>query len=69
MYMRYRTRVKVDFLQVVRLQLNIENFLELQDVAYIPSTRRNFISVAILDRLGYSFFFELEKLNCTEIHY
>ena len=56
------TRVKVDFLGVVRLQLSRRNFLELQDVAYIPSIRRNLISVPILDRLGYSIFLELEKL-------
>ena len=31
------TKVQVDFLEVVRLQLSIGNFLELQDVAYIPS--------------------------------
>ena len=48
------TKVQVDFLGVVRLQLNIGNFLELQDV-YIPSIKRNLLSVPILDRLGYSF--------------
>ena len=40
-YMGDGTRVQVDFLGVVRLQLNTRNFLELQDVAYIPSIRRN----------------------------
>ena len=44
-------RVQVDFLGVVRLQLNTGNFLELQDVTYIPSMRRNLILVPILDRL------------------
>ena len=56
-YMRDGTRVQVDFLGVIRLQISIGNFLELHDVAYIPSIRRNLISVPILDRLGYSFFF------------
>ena len=55
-YMGDGTRIQVDFLGVVRLQLSIESFLELRDVAYIPQTRRNLISVPILDRLGYSFF-------------
>ena len=32
-------------------------------MAYIPSIRRNFILVAILDRLGYSFFFGIEKVK------
>ena len=40
-------RIQVDFLGVVRLQLSIETFLELQDVANIPSIRRNLISVPI----------------------
>ena len=68
-YMRDSTRVQVDFLGVVRSQLCIGNFLELQDVAYIPSIMRNSISIPILDRHGYSFLFDLEKLNGIEIHY
>ena len=44
-YMGDGTRVQVDILGVVRLQLSKENFLELQDVAYIPSIRRILISV------------------------
>ena len=55
-YMGNGTRVQVDFLGVVRLQLSIGNFLELRDVAYIPSIRRNLISVPILDRLRYRIF-------------
>ena len=57
MYMGDGTRVQVDFLGVVRLQLSTGNFLELQDVAYIPSIKRNLISVLILDRFRYSFLF------------
>ena len=57
------TRVQVDFLGVVRLQLSIGNFLELQNVAYIPSIRRNLILVPILDRLGYNFIFRTRKVN------
>ena len=41
--MKDATRVKVDFIRVVRPQLSIGNFLELQDVAYIPSIMRNLI--------------------------
>ena len=63
MYMGDGTRVKVDFLRVVRLQLSIINFLELQDVVYIPSIRRNFISVPILDRLGFSFIFGTRQVK------
>ena len=65
MYMGDGTRVRVDLLGVVRLQLRTRNFLKLRDVVYIPSIRRNLISVPILDRLGYSvfFFFETRKVN------
>ena len=51
------TRVQVDFLGIVILQFSTGNFLELQDVAYIPLIGRNLISVPILDSLGYSFLF------------
>ena len=61
--MRDSTRVQVDFLGVVRLQLSTENFLELQNVAYIPSIRKILISVPILDRLGYIFLFGTRKVK------
>ena len=63
MYMRDSTRVKVSFLRVIRLQLSTGNFLELQDVAYIPLIRRNLIAVLILDRLGYNFIFGTGKVK------
>ena len=56
-YMRDGTRVQVDFLGVVRLQLSTENFLELQNVAYIHLIRSNLVLVPILDRFGYNFLF------------
>ena len=51
------------FFRVVRLQLSTGIFLELQDVRYIPSIRRNLISVPILDRLEYSFLFRFKKVK------
>ena len=63
MYMRDSTRVHVDFLGVIRLQLSIGNFLELQNVVYIPLIKRNLISIPILDRLGYSFLFRTGKVK------
>ena len=63
------TKVQIDFLGVVILHLNIGNFLELQDVTYIPFIRRNLIYVPILDRLGYNFLLELEKLIYIETFY
>ena len=57
------TRVQVDFLEVVRLQLSTRNFLDLQDVAYIPLIKRNLISIPILDRLEYNFLFGIGKVK------
>ena len=51
MYMGDDIIVKAVFLGVVILYLSTINFLELQDLAYIPSIRRNLISIPILDRL------------------
>ena len=62
-YMGDGTKVQVDFLGVVRLQLSTRNFFELQDVAYIPSIRRDLISIPILDRFGYSFLFGTGKVK------
>ena len=63
MYMGDGTRVQVDFLGVVRLQLCTGDFLELRDMAYIPSIKRNLISVPILNRLRYSFLFGTGKVK------
>ena len=65
-YMEDDTKVQVDFLGVVRIQLSTGKFFELQDVAYIPSIRRNLIYAPILDRLGYNFRLELEQLIYIE---
>ena len=62
-YIGESTRFQVDFLGIVKLRLNTGNFLELQDVAYISSIRRNLISVPIWDRLGYIFPFKSKKVK------
>ena len=41
-YMGDGIKVQVDFLGVVRLQIITINFLELQDVAFIPFIRKKF---------------------------
>ena len=46
------TRVKVECFSIMKLKLSIENFLELVDVAYVPSIRRNLISVSLLEKFG-----------------
>ena len=45
------------------MQLSIGNFLEFHDVAYIPSNMRILLSSHILDKLGYSFLFDTEKVK------
>ena len=64
-------RVQVVSLGIIRLHLNIEFFFFffLQNVAFIPFIRRNLIYVPILDRLGYNFLLELEKLIYIETLY
>ena len=64
MFMGNGTRVQVVSLGIIRLHLNIEKkkVSFLQNVAFIPSIKRNLIYVSILDRLGYNFLLELEKL-------
>ena len=62
-YMGDNTRIQNYFLGVIRLQLSVGNSLELQDVAYMPSIRRNLISIPNLDRVGYSFLFGSRKVK------
>ena len=50
-------RVKVEHIGDISLRLSTGHSLELKNIVYIPSMRRNFISVATLDfdRYSYSF--------------
>ena len=48
---------KVKSIGVFRLHLATCYFWDLLDTTYIPSIRRNLISVSILDRCGYTFHF------------
>ncbi|TXG49740.1 hypothetical protein EZV62_025615 [Acer yangbiense] len=50
-------KVFVEFMGVVRLPLTSGKFLDLADVAFVPSLRRNLISISKLDVNGYSFEF------------
>lgn len=50
-------KVRVEHVGVVRLPLSSGHVLELRDVAYVPSIRRNLISVSVLDQCGYTFHF------------
>ncbi|KAH9657228.1 Integrase catalytic domain-containing protein [Citrus sinensis] len=53
---------KVESIGVVRLHLATGYVLDLLDTVYIPSIRRNLISVSILDRCGYTFHFGDRKV-------
>ncbi|KAH9669148.1 retrovirus-related pol polyprotein from transposon TNT 1-94-like protein [Citrus sinensis] len=53
---------KVESIGVVRLHLATCYVLDLLDRVYIPSIRRNLISVSILDRYGYTFHFGDRKV-------
>ena len=62
-YMGDGSKVKVEFFGMIKLKLITERFLLLHNVAFIPSLRRNLISVSSLDRLGYSFHFGDGKVD------
>ena len=62
-YMGDGSKVKVEFFGMIKLRLATESFLLLHDVTYIPSLRRNLISISILDRQGYSFHFGGGKVD------
>ena len=55
--------MKVEFFGMIKLRLTTESFLLLHNVAYIPSLRRNLISVSILDRQGCTFHFGGGKVD------
>jgi len=55
-------RAPVEDIRVVSLNLPSGHVLLLKDVVYVPSMRRNLISVSILDKCGYTFEFGNGKL-------
>ncbi|TXG53842.1 hypothetical protein EZV62_019098 [Acer yangbiense] len=52
-----REKALVQFIRVVRLPLSLGKFLDLVDVAFVPSLRHNLISISRLDISGYRFEF------------
>ena len=56
-YMGDSSRAKVDIMGIIKLKLAIGYILELQEVSYVPSIRRNLLSIYLLDSQGYSFLF------------
>ena len=47
-------KVRVEAVAVYRLELESGYFLDLDETFYVPSFRRNLISVSLLDKSGYS---------------
>ena len=67
-HMRDSLRAKVDIMGTIKLKLAIGYVLELQEVSYVPSIRRNLLSISLLDSQGYNFFFlEITKLKCIRM--
>ena len=49
MYMGDSSRAKVDIMGIIKLKLVTGYVLELQEVSYVPSRRRNLVSISLLD--------------------
>ncbi|KAG6661118.1 hypothetical protein CIPAW_03G151800 [Carya illinoinensis] len=56
-------KVKVEHIGTVRLILVSKHVLNLSNTAFIPSIRRNLISVSVLDKCGYVFYFGNRKVT------
>ncbi|XP_043692937.1 uncharacterized protein LOC122643378 [Telopea speciosissima] len=55
--------VTVEAIGVVRILLAGGLFLDLEDIVYVPSIRRNLISISKLSRMGYFFNFNKDGFN------
>ena len=62
-YMGDSSRAKVDIMRIIKLKLATGYVLELQEVSYIPSIRRNLLSISLLDSQSYSFLFGNNKVE------
>ena len=66
-YMGDSSRSKEDIMGIIKLKLDTRYVLELQEVSYVPSIRRNLLSISLLDSQGYSFCLEITKLKCIRM--
>ena len=62
-YMGDSSRAKVDIMGIIMLKLATRYVLELQEVSYVPSIRRNLLSISLLDSQSYSFLFGNNKIE------
>ena len=56
--MANRVQAEIEAIGELSLELNDGFVLKLSDVLYVPSLRRNLISVSHLDDDGYDFYFD-----------
>ena len=63
MYMGDSSRAKVDIMGIIKLKLAIGYVLELQEIFYVPSIRRNLLFIFLLDSQGYIFLFGNNKVE------
>ena len=66
-YMGDGSRAKLDIMGIIKLKLAIGYVLELQEVSYVPSIRRNLLSISLLDSQGYNFCLKITKLKCIRM--
>ena len=62
-YMGDNSRAKVDIMGIIKLKLATKYILELQEFSYVPSIRRNLLSISLLDSQDYRFFFGNNKVE------
>ena len=55
--------LKVEAVGTMRLVLETQLFLDLENTVYVPTMSRNLISISRLDVLGYAFEFRNNKLS------
>jgi hypothetical protein len=56
-YMRNDGKAKIEGIGIFELMLNNGSTFDLVDCLYAPSLRRNLLSVSMLEKLGYDFYF------------
>jgi hypothetical protein len=52
---RNGVKVEVEYIGTAKLVLASGHFLDLKGIAFVPSIRRNLISISVLDKCGYNF--------------
>ena len=56
-------KVEVEAIGIFRLLLNSGTYLDLNETFIVSSFRRNFVSISVLDKFGYSCSFENNKFS------